>query len=223
MKGHCRILKGASGRIPLLGAKMDLISAKYNFTRPYRFELEGCEERELKPDINIFTDGSKSSRGTGSGIFSEELNLRQSISLGHHPTVFQAELIGLTLGTKAALDNNIYGKRIRFTTDSKALLQALRGPKINSALVLECHQMLKRLAESNPVELVWVKGHTGNQGNEEADRLARKGSDRLFVGPELSLPLTSAALTSLIKKDTLRRHSLRWGADKDELQSEPLV
>ena len=81
MKGHCRILKEASGKIPLLDAKMDFISVKYNFTRPYRFELEGCEEKKLKPDINIFMNGSKSSHGTGSRIFSEKLNLRQNILL----------------------------------------------------------------------------------------------------------------------------------------------
>ena len=94
--------------------------------------------------------------------------------MSHPPTVFQAEVIELTLGTKAALDNNVYGKRICITTDNKAVLQALRGPKINSALVLEYHQMLKRLAESNPVELVWVKGHTGNQRNEEAANLHKR-------------------------------------------------
>jgi hypothetical protein len=31
---------------------------------------------------------------------------------------------------------------------------------------------------------MWVPGHTGVEGNEEADQLANKGSETHFTGPE---------------------------------------
>jgi ribonuclease HI len=31
---------------------------------------------------------------------------------------------------------------------------------------------------------MWVPGHTGVDGNEEADQLANKGSETHFIGPE---------------------------------------
>ena len=42
----------------------------------------------------------------------------------------------------------------------------------------------------NSVQLVWVPRHEGILGNERADKLAKKGADTPFTGPEpvLGLP-----------------------------------
>jgi ribonuclease HI len=42
----------------------------------------------------------------------------------------------------------------------------------NSKLVWNCHHSLVKLAEHNRVELMWVPGHMGIDGNEIADHLA---------------------------------------------------
>lgn len=40
-------------------------------------------------------------------------------------------------------------------------------------------QQLRRLAAQHRVRWIWVKGHSGQAGNERADRLANRGMDEL--------------------------------------------
>lgn len=49
-------------------------------------------------------------------------------------------------------------------------------------------QSLDRLIKQLNVEWVWVRGHTGQPGNETADRLARKAIDALLKQPSSGSP-----------------------------------
>ena len=60
----------------------------------------------------------------------------------------------------------------------------LNSHQVNSRLVWECIQALVKLSTQNHVELCWVTGHRGIEGNEEADKLAKKGANTPFIGPE---------------------------------------
>jgi RNase H len=73
--------------------------------------------------------------------------------------------------------------------DSKASLQALSSFTITSSLVLQCWLALQNLLQYSVVELLWVPGHSGVEGNEKADGLTMMGSDSQFLGPELCLAL----------------------------------
>lgn len=44
---------------------------------------------------------------------------------------------------------------------------------------IELWKKLHELAKNHTVNWLWVKGHTGNPGNEKADSLARRGIDSL--------------------------------------------
>ncbi|KAJ8914076.1 hypothetical protein NQ315_014270 [Exocentrus adspersus] len=70
-----------------------------------------------------------------------------------------------------------------------AALHALKSPRITSQVVLECTNSLAELGQRNKVRLVWVPGHCGVTGNEEADALARKGSTDFFTGPKPAVGL----------------------------------
>jgi ribonuclease HI len=82
--------------------------------------------------------------------------------------------------------------------NSQAAIKALNDFPINSKLVWNCHHSLMRLAEHNRVQLIWVPGHMGIDGNEKADQLARQGSSRPFIGPETALGISTKTAREVI-------------------------
>ena len=69
-------------------------------------------------------------------------------------------------------------------SDSQAALQALRSFTCEFPAVYDCLDTLKCLSKDNRVNLNWVPGHEGIDGNEKADELAKKGAALPIVGPE---------------------------------------
>lgn len=63
---------------------------------------------------------------------------------------------------------------------------------VYSKLILNGVNFLNKLGLQNKVTLVWVPGHTGVQGNENADELARAGSARKMIGLEPSIRIRNA-------------------------------
>jgi hypothetical protein len=58
--------------------------------------------------------------------------------------------------------------------------------------------------------LLWVPGHSGIQGNEDADALVRKGGNNSFLGPEPVIPVSPCVGGRKIKEWLVRKHSEYW-------------
>ena len=112
---------------------------------------------------------------------------RLSISLGKHGTVFQAEVHAILACVYETETQDRPEKYVSICSDSQAALQTLQAAKTTSPLVRQCQEALNDISTRHTVGLYWVPGHAGVRGNEIADKLARGGSIKKFIGPQPSL------------------------------------
>ena len=82
--------------------------------------------------------------------------------------------------------------------------------KIKFETSLGCRHSLTKLAESNRIQLVWVPRHTGNDGNDIGDQLARQSSLHPPTGHEPSFGLSSRVAGGVIRDGTSRKHEDHW-------------
>jgi hypothetical protein len=82
-------------------------------------------------------------------------------------------------------------------------------------------QVLEKLSKSNKVTLMWIPGHQGIPGNEEADRLAKEGA--VEVPPNQFAAIPFSVGKNVIKKQLEQRHRARWTTCTGYRQSKVLM
>lgn len=115
-------------------------------------------------------------------------------------TVFQAEIFGINEALDLCLKENIVGQKVTVCSDSQSAIQALFQPETRSKLVAECKLNMKKVSENNELEVMWVPGHSDISGNEEADELARKGSESPPCAPEPILGVSGGTIKMAVKR-----------------------
>ena len=147
--------------------------------------------------IEIFTDGAcKGNPGVGGwGALLRSKGTERELFGGEaHTTNNRMELMG-AIAALEALKRHCH---VRLHTDSKYVQQGistwihnwkLRGWKTADKKPVKNEDLWRRLdalAVDHTVEWVWVKGHSGHDGNERADELANRGvemiSEKLLAG-----------------------------------------
>ena len=177
---------------------------KTNFEIPYTITETKRETWEQggpvirQGSVIFYTDGSKMDNSTGAGLTGPGINM--FFPMGRWPTVFQAEIYAILECASVCLKRNYKHANICIFSDSQAALKALKTSMCNSKLVWECILSLRQLAQKNQVNLYWVPGHCGIEGNEKADQLARQGSSTVLVGPEPFCGVSSSALRMKLKE-----------------------
>ena len=137
-------------------------------------------ENALEPSIiSCYTDGSKINRRAGASFYIEYASGSQTAEkffhLGRYSTVFQAEVFAIAEVAKKLIMEKTLNEKIIILADSQAAILAIQNNIVKSNTVLTCIKSLYILGKDNDVTTAWTPGHTGIQGNEKADILAKSG------------------------------------------------
>jgi len=143
-----------------------------------------------KKIVEIYTDGAcRGNPGPGGwGVWLKYASAEKEIYGGEQETTnnrmeLMAAIQALELLTETCA--------VKLNSDSKYVLQGItewmvnwkkRGWKTTANKPVKNEDLWKRLdtaMQKHEIEWVWVKGHSGNIGNEKADQLANQGIDSL--------------------------------------------
>jgi len=142
-------------------------------------------------EVIMYTDGAcRGNPGPGGwGVFLNHAGSISDLCGGLHTTTNnQMELTAAIEGLKALGEPCI----VNLYTDSKYVMDGITQWILNwkknnwktatkkDVKNKELWQELDHLVAKHEVQWHWVKGHTGDEGNERADQLANKGIDTLI-------------------------------------------
>ncbi|CAH0712851.1 unnamed protein product, partial [Brenthis ino] len=82
---------------------------------------------------------------------------------------------------------------------------------------------LNVLGTSNRVTLRWVPGHSGIDGNEKADALARRGAETPDCGPEPFCGIAKQHAYSILKIHCNRQALQEWQSTSGQIHSKALI
>ena len=143
--------------------------------------------------VDIYTDGAcKGNPGVGGWgvLLSSGGKTRELFGGEPHTTNNRMELIAVIRALEALKRHC----RVRLPTDSKYVQQGIsewihawkkRGWKTADRKPVKNDDLWRRLDElavQHDIEWLWVKGHSGPDGNERADELANMGVDSVKPG-----------------------------------------
>ncbi len=138
------------------------------------------------PEVTIYTDGAcKGNPGPGGwGVLMIAGDNRRELCGGEWATTNNRMELTAAIEALRALKRST---RVRLFTDSKYVMQGIEtwihGWKKNGWRTsdrkpvknMDLWQALDALAASQQIEWRWVKGHSGDPGNERADALSNDG------------------------------------------------
>lgn len=158
-------------------------------------------------DVEIYTDGSKSSEGVGAGI-AVVSSLRDHVfgrRIHETATIFTAELYAIkialqTLKTYRGIASVIY-------SDSRSAIQAIKATS-RCKLVREILELLVTLKRVKvEVTFCWLPGHAGIRGNEIADKEAKASIGRALISTQ---EISVSDVQAHIRKKVLDKWKNWW-------------
>jgi len=135
----------------------------------FRRHIDHCHGQAY----HVYTDGSCTERGTGSGVYSA--TLEKSIKLSPVASSFTAEMYGI-LEALDLISNRASPTNVIFT-DSRSAISSMGKIKDTHPILVKIQNLLIKLSYRGiNVKFCWVPAHVGLAGNEHADRLAREAA-----------------------------------------------
>lgn len=121
----------------------------------------------------IYTDGSRTESGVGCAVYTSGISLNWT--LAKESGVYTAEMIALMKALE--LIDRFENNNFIICSDSKSALDHLKSnnPKDEIAkMIKEKYHSMK--TKGKDITLLWIPGHVGIMGNNEADKLAKQAT-----------------------------------------------
>ncbi len=140
--------------------------------------------------VSIYTDGAcKGNPGPGGwGVYLRYKDIEKAFCGGEPATTNNRMELMAAIQALEVLNQSC---QIRLHTDSKYVLQGITEWMANwkkrswktaanqPVKNVELWQRLDQAIQRHNIEWIWIKGHSGEPGNERADQLANQGIDQL--------------------------------------------
>ncbi|XP_044766208.1 uncharacterized protein LOC123322331 [Coccinella septempunctata] len=198
-----------SFRFELLLFEPLIIFPKYLDSPVYNHDIVQSLIQDLHITTTIFTDGSKDPLGIGCAFFIPNLNLTRKFKLPKSCSIFTAEAVAIEKSLKWCIENGNGNDAIIFS-DSRSVLENINNIRsINKRrpLIYRIRNLLMKASHKNmKIFLVWVKGHSGIDGNEIVDASAK---DARISGEILNIPCYPDILAEF-KHGIRKKWKHRW-------------
>ena len=208
VRGHQRWWDDALENCDLhRGIPLDTQTAENSWLEQY------SPSEEEKPDVRIFTDGSRIDDRSGYGWAATRADHVVEESFGYlgEAEVFQSEVTAISSALLWLISNphKLKPDLVQILTDSQAAIGAIYGNITTSPLVAEAQRLMRRAQGEYKLWITWVPGHKDVTGNELADALAKQGSGFVQSGPDPHVPLSLA----LTKRRIQDNRDEAWNSD----------
>jgi len=195
----------------------DVITKERN---PFELNISLMTSVQEETDYKCYTDGSKLDGRTGYGWAVTKGNYvihEESAFIGRETSVFQAEIMAIGEVCKWLIKQDKINSKTRtiIYSDSQSALMALQADEFTSKCVKEAANEVKNLQDRlGRVNLVWIKAHANNTGNELADCLAKEGTLQTAFGPEPMIPVPKSTIKRHIQTYFNKMWDSRWKKEK---------
>ena len=127
--------------------------------------------------LQIYTDGSKTEKGVGSGIviyrYGQHIRNLQ-FKLNKKCTKNQAEQLAILKALESIDNTETADKKATIHTDIQTTLDMLQNSNIHTNIIDDIRRKWYRMKKAGwQIAIHWVKAHASTMGNERADKLAK--------------------------------------------------
>ena len=185
------------------------------------------EATQRHNEVRVYTDGSDVDGGVGAAAVLYRRDKREKILKYHlgpstEHTVYEAEIVGMILGTQLLLNEDTHIRQASIALDNQAAVRASRSrrPGAGHYLMDEFHRLktkLKKKHEEIRLTIRWVPGHMDVEGNEKSDEEAKDAArgtssskNRLPAALHQSLPTSASRAKQNWKTHIKEQAQQRW-------------
>ena len=171
------------------------------------------EGKEDDSQYQIYTDGSKTEKGVGSGIAiyrNGQIFSTLQFKLNKECTNNQAEQLAILKALEAIDNTRTADKTATIYTDSQTTLDMLQNSKTHTNIIEDIRRQWYEMKSAGwQIAIRWVKAHAGTRGNEMADTLAKEATANGTLTESYTKIPKSTVLRQL-KEGTVRKWQGSW-------------